>query len=84
MFFRIDLVANFLRLDIDEGRCIYEYSIKFEPAVDSIRERECLIHALKDILGERRERNFDGAARLYLPKRLPQKVGLIGIESRIL
>ena len=72
--FRILLVANFLRLDIEEGRCIYEYNVKFSPAVDSMRERENLIHQLKDVLGERKERNFDCGAILYLPKLLPQKV----------
>ena len=71
---RILLVSNFLRLDIEEGRCIYEYNVKFNPAVDSARERENLIHQLREVLGERKERNFDCGATLYLPKRLPQRV----------
>lgn len=67
-------MANFLRLDIEEGRCIYQYHIKFDPDVDSMREKENLIHSCKDVLGERKARNFDGGTMIFLPKRLPQKV----------
>jgi hypothetical protein len=35
-------MANFLRLEVDEGRCMHEYWLKFEPPVDSARERENL------------------------------------------
>ena len=67
-------MANFLRLEIDEGRCIYEYFLKFEPPVESSREKENLIHSLREVFGERKERNFDGGSMIFLPKRLQHKV----------
>lgn len=64
---KIPVTANYIRLELEPGRAIYEYEIKFEPPVDSIRFRHSLVSGHKDVLGEYRV--FDGSI-LYIPFQL--------------
>lgn len=64
---KIPVTANYIRLDLEPGRAIYEYEVKFEPVIDNIRFRHSLVSRHKDMLGE--YRIFDGSI-LYLPFRL--------------
>jgi len=65
-----DVSTNYLKMGITEGMGLYEYDIKFEPAVDNRNDRFRLVNQHADTLG--RTKIFDGY-KLYLPKEMPSK-----------
>lgn len=68
---KIKITTNYLRLEIEEGKGVFEYEIKFKPQVDSVNERHRLLAQQRELIGE--TRTFDGA-KLYLPIELPDRV----------
>jgi aubergine len=70
---RINLTANYIQLKICEKKGVFEYEVKFEPAVDAQYIRFELLNQLKEMIGI--AKTFDGTA-LYLPFHTCEKVGL--------
>lgn len=61
---RINVIANYVRVNIDPGKGIYEYEVSFYPSVDSKQIRFELLKQHREILGP--AKTFDGVT-LYLP-----------------
>ncbi|XP_046444818.1 piwi-like protein Ago3 [Daphnia pulex] len=61
---RIDVVANYVRVNIDPGKGIYEYEVSFFPLCDSKEVRFQLLNQHRETLGP--AKTFDGVT-LYLP-----------------
>ena len=60
----IPVTCNYLTLELDKEKKIFEYEVSFEPRVDSRDERFKLIKEQSEVLGP--TRNFDGVV-LFLP-----------------
>ncbi|KAK4035484.1 hypothetical protein OUZ56_027572 [Daphnia magna] len=61
---KINVIANYVRVNIDPGKGIYEYEVSFYPSVDSKQIRFELLKQHREILGP--AKTFDGVT-LYLP-----------------
>jgi len=70
-FFKVETLPNF------DG--LHQYSVHFEPDVDSARLKAGLLHNLDDILGL--TRCFDGNT-LFLPIKLPDAVTQKSVDSK--
>ncbi len=68
---RIDMIANYVRVDIDPGKGIYEYEVRFDPTVDSKSIRFQLLNQHRDKIGI--AKTFDGVT-LYLPHQFENNV----------
>ena len=64
-------MANYIRINVDPCKGIFEYEVQFEPEVDSRNFRTKLLNQQQDTLGP--ARTFDGVT-LYLPFELPDRV----------
>ena len=64
LLFRLDVVANYVRVNIDPGKGIYEYEVSFFPTFDSKEIRFQLLNQHRAVLGP--AKTFDGVT-LYLP-----------------
>lgn len=62
----INLCVNYIRLQVEEGKGIFEYHVNFNPQIDSKNMRFHLMNqaSVKEIIGD--TKTFDGA-KLYLP-----------------
>ena len=69
--YRITLEANYLRVEVDESKGIYQYRVQFSPPVDSRNRRFALIRQLGHIIGKARA--YDGEL-LKIPYKLQEKV----------
>lgn len=63
--------ANYIRLEMEKDRGVFEYEVKFQPPVDSKDERHRLINQQKELIGP--VKSFDSIC-LYLPVQLEQQV----------
>jgi aubergine-like protein len=69
--YRIPVTANYVRLNLEAGKGVYEYEVRFEPQLDSRKmQNQLLTEHVKD-LGQ--AKTFDGVT-LYLPIKLQQEV----------
>ena len=64
-------MANYVRVNIDPGKGIFEYEVRFDPSQDSRDMRFKLLNQHRETLGP--ARTFDGVT-LYLPYQLPDQV----------
>lgn len=75
----IRITANYIRLEVLEGRGVYEHEVILSPRIDSIDERHRLVNQQREIIG--RIKVFDGY-NLYLPKMIEGgRMELISKES---
>jgi len=70
----VKMTANYVRLEVEGERGMYEYEVRFEPIVDSRDERFKLIGQQREFLGP--TKTFDGIC-LYLPHLLPDVVNVV-------
>lgn len=68
---KIGALTNYIRLQVDAERGVFEYEIRFEPAVHASSVRFKLLNQHRDIIGN--TKTFDGIT-LYLPLQLPEKI----------
>lgn len=68
---RVDIIANYVRLNIDPGKGIFEYEVRFEPVIDSKDIRFQLLNQHREVLGS--AKTFDGVT-LYLPYQFDNNV----------
>ena len=61
------LQANYVRLEVAKEKGMYEYEVRFQPAVDSRDERFKILGQLREVFGP--TKTFDGVC-LYLPNLL--------------
>lgn len=69
--FRVKVAANYIRLNVEKGKGVFQYDVKFNPDVDSTNIRCQLMKNVTHIIGE--TKSFDGSL-LYLPVKLPEEV----------
>lgn len=74
---RVDIIANYVRLNIDPGKGIYEYEVRFEPLIDSKDIRFKLLNKHREFLGS--AKTFDGVT-LYLPHQLENNVSHLQVK----
>jgi len=67
----LNVTANYLRLFSEPEAGVFEYEIKYQPAVDMRTERFRLIRQCESVIGT--VKTFDGV-KLFLPKRLDSQV----------
>ena len=72
LLFRLDVVANYVRVNIDPGKGIYEYEVSFFPPVDSKHTCVKLLNQHREELGP--AKTFDGVT-LFLPHEFENTVG---------
>jgi aubergine len=65
------LTANYIRLQIDQKKGVFEYEVRFKPEIDAQYVRFELLKQVKDVIGT--AKTFDGVT-LYLPFELEQQV----------
>ena len=65
----IKLACNYLLMDVEEGKGIFEYGVSFSPSVDSGPERFKLLNQHRETFGA--SKVFDGA-RLLIPFKMEQ------------
>lgn len=64
-------MANYIKLNVDPAKGIFEYEVCFQPHMDSRDFRFKLLNQHRGILGA--AKTFDGTT-LYLPSQLPNCV----------
>eukprot|EP00092_Neocalanus_flemingeri_P023338 GFUD01025304.1.p1 GENE.GFUD01025304.1~~GFUD01025304.1.p1 ORF type:complete len:970 (+),score=314.12 GFUD01025304.1:89-2998(+) len=70
----VKLTANYVRLEMEGEKGMYEYEVKFNPLVDSRDERFKLVGQQRELFGP--TKTFDGIC-LYLPHQLDQVVTVV-------
>ncbi|KAF7287303.1 hypothetical protein GWI33_001668 [Rhynchophorus ferrugineus] len=64
----IDLCTNYIKLDITEGKGVFEYEVKFNPTIDAKNHK---IELVNKIMGDLKlAKVFDGGHCLYLPQKI--------------
>lgn len=71
---KIDVVCNYIRLKVEQGKGVFQYDVRYSPEVDSKHFRFELLKTMQNVIGE--VKSFDGHV-LYLPFQLP-KTATIG------
>lgn len=67
------MLTNYIDLNIEPGKGLFQYEVKFSPNIDSGGLRRKLLNQHSAVLG--RTKTFDGII-LYLPIKLSQEVSL--------
>ncbi|XP_032678722.1 piwi-like protein Ago3 isoform X2 [Odontomachus brunneus] len=67
----IKLSANYIDVELEPGRGLFQYEVKYSPDIDARGLRRSLLNQHASQLG--REKTFDGAI-LFLPMQLPEKI----------
>lgn len=62
--------SNYIKIDLEENKGIYEYRVDFDPPVDAKAARFFLLNGHRDLFPVK---TFDGTS-LYIPSMLPQNV----------
>lgn len=68
----VRMTANYIRLNVDKDRGVFEYVVKFEPIIDSKPFRINILNANISKMGG--IKIYDGGSILFLPIELPEKV----------
>lgn len=76
----VEICTNFIRLESKPDTGIYEYEVRFEPQVESLRFRYEYLNQHRDVIGE--VRTFDGVV-LYLPKLLKDSIFFLTCVSSV-
>lgn len=76
---RVEMFSNYIDLEIEPGKGLFQYEVKFSTDIDSIGLRRKLLNQHSATLG--RTRIFDGVT-LYLPIKLPQNVSLSSVLAK--
>jgi len=66
----INLMANYLKLVVEEGKGVFEYEVRFSPQIDNRDQRFKLVNQHREVLGG--VKVFDGT-KLFLPNMLDGK-----------
>ena len=74
----VPLTANYIWLDLEKGRGVFEYEVMFEPRVDAKNIRFKCLNQHRDIIGP--TKLFDGAM-LILPFQLPDSKTILQSEN---
>jgi aubergine-like protein len=61
-------ISNSIILECEKDFGMFEYDIRFRPALDAVRSRHGCLRLIADIIGT--IRNYDGGETLYLPIQL--------------
>ncbi|BES88029.1 piwi-like [Nesidiocoris tenuis] len=67
----VNVACNYVRLSTQSGKGIFQYDVKFKPAVDARNTRFHILKQISHLIGD--TKSFDGAI-LYLPTKLPDDV----------
>ena len=67
----VHMAANYVPVTVQADKGVFEYTVAFNPPIDSRDLRFRMLAQKVDVIGP--VRNFDGV-KLYLPIRLPHKV----------
>ncbi|CAH0561242.1 unnamed protein product [Brassicogethes aeneus] len=65
---QLRISANYIRLECDPKRGVFEYEVRFEPEVDAKNRRMRLVNQIIREMGQ--VKVFDGGAKLYLPDKI--------------
>lgn len=65
-------ITNSIIIECDKEYGMYEYDVRFKPALDAVRSRHACLRKMADTIGT--IRNYDGGETLYLPVKLPTKI----------
>lgn len=77
----VPINANYIRLEIEPGKGVFEYHMDFDPNVDSKSIRFKLLRTCIEQMGN--VRDYDGGSCLYLPIHLPSDVTVFDLEHPI-
>ncbi|XP_022189829.2 piwi-like protein Ago3 [Nilaparvata lugens] len=77
---QISMTSNYIRLQCDPDKGMFEYFVRFIPEVDNVKLKYDLLSTRKDIIGD--TRTFDGQT-LYLPKLLKDQVTYLDAVSKL-
>lgn len=77
---RFPASANWIRLNLETNKAVFEYEVKFDPQVDALKHRFQLLNSQMDRLGN--TKSFDGA-KLWLPIELPREVTVLHGKSTL-
>ncbi|KAJ8981325.1 hypothetical protein NQ317_015458 [Molorchus minor] len=64
----LNVSANYIRLQIEKGRGVYEYEVRFNPELDAKNRRIRMVNLIMKELGS--VKVFDGGSVLYLPLKI--------------
>lgn len=65
-------IANSIMIQCEKDFGMFEYDVRFKPALDAVRARHSCLRQLADTIGT--IRNYDGGETLYLPIKLQQNI----------
>lgn len=68
---RFTAYTNFIRIETNPDKGVFQYDVKFNPSLDSKALRYVLMRQIAPLIGD--TKSFDGAI-LYLPVLLDEKV----------
>lgn len=68
--FRTQLSSNYIKIELEANKGIYEYRVDFDPPIDARAARFFLLNCHRDLFPVK---TFDGTL-LYIPTMLPQNV----------
>jgi len=63
----INMSANYLRMDLEKDKGVYEYEVRYEPRTDNRDQRFRLLNQHREVIGG--VKVFDGV-KLYLPQKV--------------
>lgn len=73
--FRTQLSSNYIKIELEANKGIYEYRVDYNPPIDVKSARFSLLNQHRDVFPVK---TFDGTL-LYLPTMLPNKVIVLTI-----
>lgn len=75
---KIGALTNYIRLQVENDKGVFEYEVRFDPAIHAAPVRFKLLNQHRDIIGA--TKTFDGVT-LFLPKKLPNAVTTLKSEN---
>ncbi|XP_014469139.1 PREDICTED: piwi-like protein 1 isoform X2 [Dinoponera quadriceps] len=77
---RVNVSANYIDLELEPGKGLFQYEVKFSPDIDARGLRRKLLNQHGAMLG--RTRTFDGMI-LFLPEKLPENITRLKSEHPV-
>lgn len=75
---KIGALTNYIRIQIDPEKGVFEYEVRFAPAIHAAPVRYKLLNQHRELIGN--TKTFDGVT-LFLPKKLPEKITKLQSEN---
>lgn len=75
---KIGALTNYIRIQIDPEKGVFEYEVRFAPAIHAAPVRFKLLNQHRELIGN--TKTFDGVT-LFLPMKLPEKITKLRSEN---